>query len=79
MHGPFRLAKGRTKKSATCEKKNAKSQVSNTFFLFLAKLRVRVKEGSSFRDPPLVKRNFMGGAHHNIDIITVAMGETLSC
>ena len=50
---------------------------SRIHFFFLPK--ETESEGSSFRDPPLVKRNFMGGAHHNIDIITVAMGETLSC
>ena len=78
MHGPFRLAKGRTQKKVQLAKKKCKKlSLEYIFFPFLPK--ETESEGSSFRDPPLVKRNFMGGAHHNIDIITVAMGETLSC
>ena len=47
--------------------KNAKMNIFFGLFRSLSKLGSK----GSFCDPPLVKKDFMTGAHHNIDIITV--------
>ena len=58
MHGPFRKKVQLTK--------NAKGNIFFGLFRFPREWRQ-----GSFCDPPLVKKDFMTGAHHNIDIITV--------
>ena len=69
------LAKKKVQLLLSYWKKIPKCKKPKQDSLFFPKLRKLRSWGSFFRDPPLVKRNFMAGAHHNIDIITVAERE----
>ena len=75
MHGPFRAGKEKSATSAQLLKKNSKMQKTKARLSIFSKAEKAEKLRIFFSRSATRKRNFMAGAHHNIDIITVAERE----